>query len=124
MSHHLRFEMLAKSGYVARGVVFLLIAGLALFSGVAGGEADSKSALTSLLQQPFGRIWVGLIGLGLLGFVAWRLAHPSPIAMAWLGYQGQGYPGGAAGQRRHLCGSRRLCAGPCRGPRFRQRGIG
>lgn len=75
MSHHLRFEMLAKSGYVARGVVFLLIAGLALFSGVAGGEADSKSALTSLLQQPFGRIWVGLIGLGLLGFVAWRLAQ-------------------------------------------------
>lgn len=75
MSHHLRFEMLAKSGYVARGVVFLLIAGLALFSGVAGGEADSKSALTSLLQQPFGRIWVGLVGLGLLGFVAWRLAQ-------------------------------------------------
>jgi hypothetical protein len=70
-----RFETLAKSGYVARGVVFLLISGLALFSGVAGENSDSKSALTTLLEQPFGRIWVGLIGLGLFGFVAWRLAQ-------------------------------------------------
>ena len=28
-----------------------------------------------MLDQPFGRIWVALIGLGLLGFVAWRLAQ-------------------------------------------------
>lgn len=70
-----RFELLAKSGYVARGVVFLLIAGLALFSGIAGGRPETKSALSTLLGQPFGRAWVGLIGLGLLGFVAWRLAQ-------------------------------------------------
>jgi hypothetical protein len=69
------FELLARFGYVARGVVFLLVAGLALFSGVAGGKADTKSAVATLLEQPFGRIWVGLIGLGLLGFVAWRLAQ-------------------------------------------------
>lgn len=30
--------MLAKGGYAARGIVFLLVAGLALFSGVAGGR--------------------------------------------------------------------------------------
>lgn len=70
-----RFEWLAKAGYSARGIVFLLIAGLALFSGIAGGKPESKSALTALLEQPFGRIWVGLIGLGLFGFVAWRLAQ-------------------------------------------------
>ncbi|MBB4010068.1 DUF1206 domain-containing protein [Allorhizobium taibaishanense] len=70
-----KFELLARSGYVARGIVFLLVAGLALLSGVAGGKADTKSAVSELLQQPFGRIWVGLIGLGLLGFVAWRLAQ-------------------------------------------------
>lgn len=75
MPVNLRFELLAKFGYAARGVVFLLVAGLALFSGVASGEADTKSALVSLLEQPFGRVWVGLIGIGLLGFVAWRLAQ-------------------------------------------------
>lgn len=75
MSKGFRFDLLAKSGYMARGVVFLLVAGLALFSGVAGGKPETKSALSTLLAQPFGRVWVGLIGIGLLGFVAWRLAQ-------------------------------------------------
>lgn len=75
MLANLRFELLAKVGYAARGVVFILVAGLALFSGVAGDKADTKSAVTTLLDQPFGRIWVALIGLALLGFVAWRLAQ-------------------------------------------------
>lgn len=75
MPQRSKFELLARSGYVARGVVFLLVAGLALLSGVAGGNADTKSAVSQLLEQPFGRLWVGLIGLGLLGFVAWRLAQ-------------------------------------------------
>lgn len=69
------FELLARSGYAARGIVFLLVAGLALLSGVAEGKADTKSAVSTLLEQRFGRVWVGLIGLGLLGFVAWRLAQ-------------------------------------------------
>lgn len=75
MPLNLRFELLAKFGYAARGVVFLLVAALALFSGVANGEADSKTAISTLLEQPFGRVWVGLIGVGLLGFVAWRLSQ-------------------------------------------------
>lgn len=36
-------------------IVFLLVAGLALLSGVAGGKADTKSAVSTLLEQPFGR---------------------------------------------------------------------
>ncbi|MGO8535468.1 DUF1206 domain-containing protein [Rhizobium ruizarguesonis] len=70
-----RFDVLAKGGYVARGVVFLLVAGLALLSGLIGGRPETKSALSTLLEQPLGRVWVGLIGIGLLGFVAWRLAQ-------------------------------------------------
>ena len=70
-----KFEWLARSGYSARGIVFLLVAGLALFSSFGGGKPDTKSALDAVLNQPFGRIWLGLIGLGLLGFVAWRLAQ-------------------------------------------------
>lgn len=83
------FQLLARSGYTARGTVYTLVAGLALYSVIAGGAAqpDSKSALTVVLTQPFGRIWLGLIAAGLLAFVAWRIAqcfanvdaHPSDL---------------------------------------------
>jgi hypothetical protein len=69
------FQWLARTGYVARGVVFLLVSALALFSGIAGGKPDTKSALDTLLSQPFGRVWISLIGVGLLGFVVWRMAQ-------------------------------------------------
>lgn len=70
-----RFEWLARSGYGARGIVFLLVAGLATFSSFGGGKADTKSALDVVLDQPLGTVWLALIALGLLGFVAWRLAQ-------------------------------------------------
>jgi hypothetical protein len=70
-----KFHLMARAGYGARGIVFLLVAGLALFSTFAGGRADTQSALQTILQQPFGRIWIALIGLGLAGFVVWRLAQ-------------------------------------------------
>jgi hypothetical protein len=71
MNRRTGFQILARGGYVARGIVFLLLGGLALFT----GTATTKSALDSLLAQPFGRVWLGLIGLGLVGFIAWRLAQ-------------------------------------------------
>jgi hypothetical protein len=70
-----KFRLMARAGYGARGIVFLLVAGLALFSTFAGGRADTQSALQTILQQPLGRIWIALIGLGLAGFVVWRLAQ-------------------------------------------------
>lgn len=75
MRRSIRFDLVAKSGYGARGIVFLLVAVLALFSGFAGGRPETKTALAALLEQPFGRIWVGLIGVGLIGFVIWRLSQ-------------------------------------------------
>jgi hypothetical protein len=68
-------QWIARAGYTARATVFFLVGGLALFSGISGGKSDTKSALDTLLQQPFGRMWVGIIAIGLLGFVAWRLAQ-------------------------------------------------
>lgn len=69
------FEWLARAGYGARGVVFFLIAGLAVFSSLGAGGTDSKSALDQLLNQPLGQVWLVLVGLGLAGFVFWRLAQ-------------------------------------------------
>lgn len=99
MREVMRFEMLAKMGYAARGIVFLLVAALALFSGIAGGQPETKTAISTVLHQPLGRVWVGLIGLGLLGFATWRLAQS--IADA----DGQGNDGKAMIIRAALLGS-------------------
>ncbi|MCB8818948.1 DUF1206 domain-containing protein [Microvirga rosea] len=67
-------EILARLGYGARGVVYSLVGGLALLAAIGSGgqTGGSRSALQTLLSQPFGKIWLGLIALGLLGFCLWR----------------------------------------------------
>ncbi|CAN7716822.1 DUF1206 domain-containing protein [Neorhizobium sp. LjRoot104] len=70
-----KLEWLARSGYAARGIVYVLIAGMASLSTLGGGKPDSKSALQIVLGQPFGQIWLGVIGMGLIGFILWRVAQ-------------------------------------------------
>lgn len=64
-----------KSGYCARGFVYLMIGGLALMVavGLGGKTTNTKGAISTLLAQPFG--WFLLITLivGLLAYVSWRL---------------------------------------------------
>ncbi|HEU5276004.1 MAG TPA: DUF1206 domain-containing protein [Xanthobacteraceae bacterium] len=67
-------QWLARAGYAARGVVFIV---LAYFTAVAAVDAharpvDSKDALGALLKQPLGGILLSVITLGLLCFAAWR----------------------------------------------------
>jgi hypothetical protein len=71
------FETLARLGYAARGVVYLLLGGLALASAIWGGEdaQGSSDALSTLLGLPFGRILMGLVAIGLVGHILWRLAQ-------------------------------------------------
>ncbi len=73
---HNRLETLARAGYAARGVVYLLLGALALTSALwGGGSEDTSGALSGLLDLPFGRVLVGLIAFGLLGYVLWKLAQ-------------------------------------------------
>ena len=44
MNTRSKFHLMARAGYGARGVVFLMVAALALFSGFAGAEPDTNSA--------------------------------------------------------------------------------
>lgn len=70
-------QWLARAGYAARGVVFII---LAYFTAVAALDAharpvDSKDALGALLSQPLGSALLSIITLGLLCFAAWREAQ-------------------------------------------------
>lgn len=66
----------ARLGYSARGVIYLVIGGLALLAafGERGGKTtDSKGAILKLLEQPFGSVMIFLLIVGLLGYSTWRL---------------------------------------------------
>ncbi len=66
-------KVLAKSGYAARGVVYLVIGGLALFAAFSGERAEgSKGAIQEMLGGPFGTVLVVLVAVGMLGYAAWR----------------------------------------------------
>jgi hypothetical protein len=67
-------ETLARLGYGARGLVYGLVGGLALLAAIGSGgqTGGSRSALQTLLAQPFGQFWLILIAIGLFGFCAWR----------------------------------------------------
>ena len=65
---------LARVGYAARGVVFLLIGGLAVLAalGRGGQTGDSKDALQATMDTPGGAVWLSLLAAGLLAFALWR----------------------------------------------------
>ncbi|HEY7773341.1 MAG TPA: DUF1206 domain-containing protein [Marinagarivorans sp.] len=64
----------ARVGYAARGVIYLMIGGLAVMTafGSGGKTTGTKGALTSLLEQPFGQIMFGLVAIGLFCYSGWR----------------------------------------------------
>lgn len=90
-----KFETLARSGYIARGIVYLLLGGLALTSAIYGGSdaEGSSDALSTILGWPFGRILMGLIAIGLLGYVLWRMAqgflNADGVKDDWKGFAGR-----------------------------------
>ena len=67
-------ERLARAGFAAKGVVYLLIGTLALLAAAgAGGETTgTRGALGVLLRQPLGRVLLGLLAVGLAGYAIWR----------------------------------------------------
>lgn len=67
-------QRLARLGYAAKGVVYLIIGGVAAQAAFSAAEQveGTEGALATILDQPFGRVLLGIVALGLAGFVVWR----------------------------------------------------
>jgi hypothetical protein len=67
-------ERSARFGYGARGLVYCLVGGLALLAAIGSGgqTGGSRSALGTLVQQPFGKVLLAAVALGLFAFAGWR----------------------------------------------------
>ncbi len=74
-----RAGQLARLGYLAIGVVYVLVGLLAVLSvvpmGGGGKVTGSAGATRTILQQPFGRVLLGIIAAGLAAYVCWRFAQ-------------------------------------------------
>lgn len=67
-------DRVARFGYAAKGVVYFITGFLAVLAALdLGGQAAGKqSALQSLVDEPWGKVLLGVLSLGLLCFAAWR----------------------------------------------------
>ncbi len=72
---HDLLEMTARVGYGARGFVYLSVGAIALLAATdqVGDAVGSRGVGAWLAEQPFGRVWLILLGLGLWAFVVWRI---------------------------------------------------
>ncbi|MDT7648128.1 MAG: hypothetical protein QOC75_5128 [Pseudonocardiales bacterium] len=71
-------EMVARAGLVAYGLVHLLIGWLAIkiaWSGPAGNSADASGAMATLAAQPFGKILLWLVAIGLVALALWQVSE-------------------------------------------------
>jgi hypothetical protein len=70
-------DWLAKAGFAARGVMYVLIGILALevAFGNSGHKADQSGAVRVVGQTPFGGVLLWLLAIGLIGMALWRLSE-------------------------------------------------
>jgi hypothetical protein len=68
------FEVAARAGFVARGAVYAIIGVLAfkLAIGAGGKATDQEGAFHTLAHQPFGKLLLTLVAIGLGGYALWR----------------------------------------------------
>jgi fumarate reductase subunit D len=71
------FELLARAGFVARGLIYGIIGILAikLALGAGGKTANQKGALKAIAHQPYGKVLLILVAIGLGGYALWRIIH-------------------------------------------------
>lgn len=67
-------ERLARLGYASIGVVYMIVGGFAVTEalGRRGSTGSQKDAFALILRQPFGRVLLAVIAIGLIGYTLWR----------------------------------------------------
>ena len=70
-------ERMARFGYGAKGVVYIVIGFLATEAAFTGGgkTTNSQGALTSIFQAPFGQFLLAIVAFGLAGYALWRFVE-------------------------------------------------
>ena len=60
-------DRLARFGYATKGLVYVVVGALALgvATGLGGSTTDPPGALQEIGVQPFGRVMLGLVAVGL-----------------------------------------------------------
>jgi hypothetical protein len=68
-------ELLARTGFLVKGVLYIVIGVLSLqvAMGLGGRVTGTRGALTTVLGQPFGRTLLLIAAIGLFGYAAWRV---------------------------------------------------
>ncbi|WP_076073281.1 DUF1206 domain-containing protein [Sphingomonas montana] len=67
---------LARLGFAARGLVYILVGWFAIDAARTGGApTDNQAAMASLIDEPFGRVLLGVVAVGLAGYAFWRLTQ-------------------------------------------------
>lgn len=70
-------ERLARLGFVAKGIVYITIGAMATQAALGSGGAttDTRGAIQTIGQQPFGRVLLAVLAVGLLGHAIWRFVE-------------------------------------------------
>lgn len=70
-------EILGRIGYMAKGIIYSVVGILATQAAFTSGgkTTGSKGAIRDIASQPFGRVMLGIICLGLIGYVTWRFVQ-------------------------------------------------
>ena len=70
-------ERLARLGYATKGVVYTIIGVIAALAALrdSGETTDSHGALEEIVRQPYGRVMLIAVAVGLAGYALWRLTQ-------------------------------------------------
>ena len=120
--HSRAFEWLSRAGFVARALIYAIIGILALklALGAGGKLTNQQGALHTVAHQPFGKVLLTLVAIGLGGYALWRFVR------AAIGHGPEGSdsrlrsPRGIRERRRLCIDVRRRGRDPCRLRRRRQ----
>lgn len=91
MSGFAALAVIARAGFLVKGVLYLVVGVLALqVAGKFGGRVTGmRGALATVLAQPFGRTLLLVAAVGLFGYAAWRvvqgLVDPDRLGHNWRG---------------------------------------